>query len=433
MTYVRNTAMNEELIQFSWMFRLYSAQNLKTNTDQVIEIIDPGQLNHDAGPDFFNSKVKIDGTLWAGNVEIHTYSNEWYHHNHHKDPAYNNVVLHVVFSANDITRNELGKAIPILELPVYGYVFKNFNELKQIKSSLACENKLESLSPFLFSDWLCNLHAERLIKKYEHIRNINLANRNYWNATFYQLLFRSFGTGINSDPFEQLFCSITTNILEKHFHNIFQLEALLFGQAGFLNELLAEDEYYMSLSEEYRFLVKKYALKPMPKHVWKFLRLRPGNFPTVRIAQLAGLLHHRTNLVSRTLEAPSLEYLFSLFSVKASEYWKTHYRFNVSSTRGNKKPGKSTITSIIINCIVPFIYAYGRETGNHKLQDQAENWLENLPAESNSIVRKWQSLGFNISNALESQAIIQLHKAYCSTKNCIRCRIGHQIIAKPSE
>lgn len=432
MIIVRNTTMNEELIQFSWMFRLYPAQNLRTTDNESIEIIDPGQWNRDSGPDFFNAKVKIGKTLWAGNVEIHKNSSEWYLHGHHTDAAYNNVILHVVIKQVDTTIDQAQKTIPTLILPIYKHVLSNYDSLLQLHRSLPCENKLGALSPIVISDWLCNLALERLNKKNTDIRDSLILNQNHWEEAFYQSVCRSFGSGKNGLPFELLAKSLPLKVLNKHHNNLFQLEALLFGQAGFLDELLPEDAYVMKLTNEYRYLAKKYRLNPIEKHLWKFLRMRPSNFPTVRLAQLAKLYHNSTQLLSTVLDS-NLDQVRELFNIGTEGYWDHHYRLNIASPKQVKHLGVSSINSIIINTLIPFIFAQGKTQQKDELCDRAIAWLEVIPAEKNAIITKWESLGFKAHSAFETQALIQLNNHYCTLKKCLHCRIGHQIIAKQLE
>ena len=328
---------DEAFYHFVWQHKLYRQEDLKTVGGETIEVIHPGFLNHDAGPDFFNAKVKINAVLWAGNVEIHTKSSDWHTHQHQSNKAYDNVILHVVAEYSTAISNSSGCEIPTLELHVLPYVFTHYEELINQKHTIACHDKLQHIDPFFLSHFQDRLVSERLERKSEPIQQILRMSHGDWEATLLQTLCRNFGFGVNADTFERLGKSITPKIIAKHRDQLLQLEALLFGQAGFLEEEL-DDSYFNGLKKEYQFLKAKYALQPLDKHLWKFLRLRPGNFPTIRIAQLASLLHQNDELL-HTIINEDLKSITKTLSTGTSDYWETHYLFGKPSNKRQKNLG----------------------------------------------------------------------------------------------
>ncbi|MFB6320358.1 DUF2851 family protein [Saccharicrinis sp. FJH54] len=424
--------MKEDLLQFAWLYKLYSQVELLTDTNERIEVIDPGQLNHDSGPDFFNAKVKIDGTLWVGNIEIHACSSDWIRHKHHTNKQYNNVILHVVHSYDQPTYNELKNRIPTLVMQISSSLVNEYNSLLMRVTAIPCGQNLHNIKEIYLFSWLTTILYEKLEKKYATICDLLLRNHNNWNETFYILLTRNFGFGINSEPFELLAKSLPLNIILKHSDSLFQVEALLFGQAGFLDEMLAEDDYYNSLRKEYLFLATKYRLKPLERHMWHFMRLRPNNFPTVRIAQLCNLLHGQQALLSGILEAGNPDEIFQLISAEANDYWANHYRFNIApkTSPGKRKLGQTSKTLIILNTIVPFLFTYGKSVGKDIYVSRSLALLEKIKPEKNSIINRWGTHNIVPENAFQSQALIYLYNNYCKVKKCLSCQIGHQILTK---
>ncbi|HKJ43023.1 MAG TPA: DUF2851 family protein, partial [Sunxiuqinia sp.] len=397
---------------------------------QVVEVIQPGQHNLDAGPDFFNARIRIGETTWAGNVEIHQKASDWFRHKHEQDAAYDNVVLHVVKENDRDVTNTKNEVLPGVELVYPDSHNENYLELMQSKGWIACSDHFHAVDSLALQIWFHGLMVERLQQKTESIVQQLKQNKNDWNETFYQFLARNFGFKINSVPFELLSRVLPLSVLAKHKGDLFQLEALLFGTAGLLNEQLLGDDYFLALRREYSFLYKKYKLKPIESHLWKFLRLRPVNFPTVRLAQFAALIHQSTALFSTLVEEKDLEKIHRLFDVKASDYWDTHYRFNKTSPKRTKKLGDSAFQNIIINTVVPFLFVYGDYHNQQHLKDKALDFLEKLQAEKNSIVTNWQKLGVEVRSAFDSQALIQLKNCYCNPKNCLNCRIGTKLIGR---
>jgi hypothetical protein len=419
--------MKEDFLHYIWKYKLYRKDKLLTQDNELIEIINSGVHNFDSGPDFFNAKVKIGETIWVGNIEIHVKSSDWNLHKHNQDKAYDNVILQVVFNHDkDITRTN-GQVIPTVEIKFKNDLLNNYQSLLEKNSWIACENDLPFVDPFIVMSWVEKLTIERLEQKSIRISESLKALNNSWETAFYIQLARNFGFKLNSDPFEMLAKSLSLNILAKHKDNLFQIEALLFGQAGFLEEETG-DEYYKNLRKEYNYLQKKFQLKPIEKYLWKFLRSRPGNFPTIRIAQFASLIYNSRSLFSKIIEINNFDEFYSLFKVKPSEYWDEHYQFNKDSVIKSKALGKSAIDVVIINSIVPFLFVFGKSKGNYMYQERALSLLENIKPEKNSIINSWNDLNIKSKSAFDTQALIQLKNKYCNQKKCLNCQIGNAII-----
>jgi len=420
--------MKEDFLQFIWKQGLYLKDKMETTDGETIEIISAGQLNRDSGPDFFNARVRIGQTSWAGNIEIHQKSSHWYQHKHNMDAAYDNVILHVV-EVHDKTVQVKNHQLPTLVLGYREEILNNYENLLKSKHWIACQESLAEVDPFILRFWFSSLMIERLESKTGEIVKLLEQNKNNWNETFYQLLARNFGMKTNALPFELLAKSLPLSILSKHKNDLFQTEALLFGQSGFLNETLLGDEYFFSLRKEYSFLYRKYGLSGLESHLWKFMRLRPINFPTIRIAQLAMLIHHSSALFSRILEIEDLGELRKLFKVRASGYWDTHYRFNKPSQENRPKVlGEMAFNNLVINTIVPLLFVYGDQHLDQGMKDRALLLLEKLDAEQNQIIRKWKESGIESRTAFETQALLQLKSNYCDQKKCLNCQLGAKII-----
>ncbi|HEY3370933.1 MAG TPA: DUF2851 family protein [Prolixibacteraceae bacterium] len=427
--------MKEDFLQFIWKHGLYLTDKLETTDGEPIEIISPGQSNYDSGPDFFNARVRIGQTSWAGNIEIHQKSSHWYQHKHDSDAAYDNVILHVV-EVHDKNVQVKSHRLPTFILSYRDEILNNYEHLLKSNHWIACQERLPQVDPFILRFWFSALMIERLESKTGEIVKLLEQNKNNWNETFYQLLARNFGMKTNALPFELLAKSLSLNLLSKHNNDLFQIEALLFGQSGLLNETLLGDDYYLSLRKEYSFMYKKYGLSGMESHLWKFMRLRPINFPTIRIAQLARLLHHSSALFSHILETENLDELRQLFKVTASSYWDTHYRFNKPSGESRPKAlGELAFNNLVINAIVPMLFVWGDQHMDQGMKDRALLLLEKLDAEDNQIIRKWNEAGIESRTAFETQALLQLKNNYCDQKKCLNCQLGAKIITSthPSE
>lgn len=423
--------MTEEFLHFVWKYGLFDRSGLITDTGESVEVIHLGEHNSDAGPDFQNARVRIGNTLWAGNVEIHLRSADWFAHDHHSDRAYDNVVLHVVHQYNQPVNRPGGEIIPTLLLPVKEELFERYRLLIGKKERISCYDRLQATDPLVVDCWLNALLIERLEQKTETIRNLLQGNRGNWEEVLYISLARAFGFGVNAAPFEMLARSLPLAVLRKHSDSRFQTEALLMGQAGFLLPDVPEGGYSFRLLTEYRHLAAKYRLIPLERHLWKFLRMRPMNFPTIRIAQFAELMHASGHF-SRMLACSEISALRRIFSVGANGFWNVHYTFEKPSEPGSKMLGDEAFFSVVINAVIPVLFLYGSMEGREDLKDRALDWLGRLPAESNRIISDFARAGIRPSSALYSQALLQLWKQYCIRKRCLACSIGSHLITKPT-
>ena len=420
--------MTEEFLQYIWKYSLYSNEKMFTADGDSIEVINQGEWNKDSGPDFFNASIKIGDTLWAGNVEVHLKSSDWFIHGHHNDKAYNNVILHVVLDNDADIKQENREVIPVFIPHIREETIEKYNNLINKKEWPSCSENTKEINRIYLLSELDTLAIERIIYKTGQINKLLEDNKNNWEEAFYQHLARSFGFQANSLPFEMTVRSLPFNIVAKHRNNLFQLEALFFGQSGLLNEQLLGDDYFLKLREEYSFLRAKYELRGIEGHIWKFMRMRPINFPTIRLAQFASLMAKSESLLSEILKTKELSDIIQLFDVKASDYWDTHYHFNNTSRKSVKHLGESAIHILLINTVVPFIFIYGEKNGKNNLKQRAIDILSNLPPESNNIITGWAEAGIEAQHAFDSQALIHLKKNYCDKKKCLYCRIGMRVI-----
>lgn len=419
--------MNEEFLHFIWKNRLYVSFDLQTVSGESIEVHKPGFHNFDAGPDFIDARIKINDTLWAGNVEIHTKSSDWKVHNHTDDESYNNVILHVVYEHDEEIETNSKRNLPVLILDFDEELFHNYNKLLFGKSVIRCQDKLDLINNIKLKIWIDRVLVKRLERKSVLFLNQLKELKNNWEETFYVQLAKNFGFKTNALPFEMLARSLPLNIIAKHKNSLFQIEALLFGQAGFLNSKEGDD-YYKELRKEYSFFRNKFQLQPIDNFLWKFLRLRPANFPTIRIAQFASLLYKSSALFSKVTESEKTSQLLNYFDVRTSEYWENHYKFNEESTHKIKKLGKVSIQNILINTVIPMLFVYGEEKGKDQFKERAFSILESLPAERNHIIQKWRELDIEIKNALDGQALIELYNEFCKPEKCLHCDIGREVI-----
>lgn len=420
--------MTEAFLHYLWINGLFT-KPLVTTLNETIKIIHPGFHNIHSGPDFSDSRLEIGGTLWAGNVEIHLNASDWFKHGHQHDEAYNNVILHVV--CKDDAPEQI-PGMPVCELA--GRIDLNLAAAyeKFIASGrfVPCVDLLDKISEIDMSLWLERMLIEKLEEKADYIQEILNSTQNDWEEVLYRMLSRSFGFSVNALPFEILSRSISWKILAHHADNVFQLEALLFGQAGMLSHDLI-DTYGQELFMEYSFLRKKYNLVPMQPSIWKFLRMRPVNFPTIRISQLAHLLSKNAGLLSRVTKIGSIDELMEVFDIQASSYWDNHFIFDKMTRGKTKLLGASSANLLIMNAILPFMFVYGSSNGNEDLSSRALAMFEQLPGEVNSSIAKWQDAGIKVSSAFNSQALIHLKKEYCDKRNCLRCRIGNLVLKDP--
>lgn len=422
----------EDFLHFVWQFKLFDALGCKTSSNEPVEIIEVGNLNKNAGPDFINAKIKIGEFVWVGNVEIHVKSSEWERHGHQQDKAYQNVILHVVLEDDKQVRYDEGVLVPTLELKgrFSDQLLQRYKMLLASRSYFPCQEQISSVDSFLIDGFLFRVLIERLEQKSERVFAKLALLKDNWDEIFYQFMAANFGFHVNTLNMEMLAQSLPQYLFAKHKNNPIQIEALLFGQAGFLTDDTADD-YYRLLQQEYQFLAKKYSLKPIDKSLWKFLRMRPQNFPTLRLAQFAALIINSNHLFSKILEIKNFDDYRKLFSeLPVNTFWEKHYHFNKSAKKVSTQLGKKSIENILINTIALFLYAYGRQMDKNNYITQALQLLETLPAEENVIIKKYAASGVIVKNACQSQAVLQLHKNYCSKKRCLNCGIGIKILKR---
>lgn len=422
--------MKEDFIAYIWKNRLVKPSGLYSCQGEEISVVHPGQENRDAGPDFLSAKIRIGNTLWAGNVELHVRASDWQRHNHHTDPAYDNVILHVVYTSDKPITNSKGDEVPCLELKndIEHTLLKNYQALQRGRGWIPCQNSIGDVDAIVRGNWLNRLLVERLSRRTTDIYNHLIYFKNDWETLFFYLLAKNFGFKINAMPFGLLAQKTPLHLLQKLRNQPFTIEAVLQGQAGFLQHRF-RDVFPKKLQEEYLFQKRKYSLTPMDASCWKFCRTRPTNFPTIRISQMASLISLGNNTLGKVRSIKSPSDIMRLYQVCASEYWNNHYRFDVLSGRDRKKcMGTDSITNIIINTIVPVLFLYGKETLNPEMTEKAFELLHLLKPEQNHIIKRWCALGMPPQHAGDSQALLELKKHYCLKKDCLRCPIGNHII-----
>ncbi|MDR0893656.1 MAG: DUF2851 family protein [Mediterranea sp.] len=424
----------EHLLHYVWKHKLFPLRELQTTDGLPVEVIDPGMHNSDAGPDFFNAKLRIGETMWVGNIEIHTHASDWYRHGHHSDKTYNSVILHVVADADsEVTRPD-GQPIPQLILPCPEHIRTHYRQLCQADHSPVCAAVFPTLPPITLRSWLTTLWVERLQQKAVQIQERLRRCDGNWEDAFFVTLARNFGFGLNGDAFEAWAYLLPYRALDKHRDNPFQLEAFFYGMAGMLEEeFLATagraDEYALRLRTEFRYLRHKFEIgQVLDATRWRFLRLRPESFPTIRLAQLSDLYGRADKLFSRLLEAETLADIRLLLNAHTSPYWEDHFIFGRSSPKREKWLGRSSKDLIVINTVVPSLYAYGAHKGNERMCERAGRFLEELKPENNHIVKTWADAGLSAADAADSQALIQLRKEYCDKRKCLFCRFGYEFL-----
>lgn len=418
---------------------MYPLHELHTVSGEAVEVIDPGLHNSNAGPDFFNAKIKFDGMLWVGNVEIHDKASDWFLHGHDSDEAYDNVILHVV-GVNDMpVVTSRGEVVRQMQMDVPDYVVRNYNMLLQDDRFPPCHSIIPQLPKLMLHSWMSALQTERLEQKTSAIMKRLKERNGAWEDVCFATLARNFGFGVNGDAFEQWAATLALQSVAHHRDDIFQIETMFLGQAGLLDILsiperhrreAEADPYFIRMRKEYSYLAHKFGLKTMDSSMWKFLRLRPQNFPHIRISQLTNLYYNRRASLSQLIECKSIDELKEVFSTHVTPYWETHYSFGSESKKSEKNLSKQSINVIILNTAIPLLFAYGRYKNDDSLCDRAFRFLEELKAEDNSIIRLWQECGMEIETAADSQAIVQLKKMYCDRRDCLRCRIGYEFIKR---
>lgn len=418
--------MQERLLHTVWQYSLYQSSDLKTIDGENITVIHPGRYNTDAGPDFLEAKIKVGNTTLAGHVEMHVNTSDWDKHGHQNDDAYKNVILHVVYQHDADTGPANTPTLCIADY-VSKEVLSRYEYLSFSKNQLPCEKHLATVKDIVKYSWLTRLLAERWEEKLGTWQDLLDESAGDWSSLLYWRLAANFGFKVNADAFLMLAKSLPLNILAKHRENPLQIDALLYGQAGMLEEV-STDVYPTALKTEYDFLRKKYKLTPIPVSSWKYMRMRPANFPTVRIAQFAALVHQSVHLFSVIIEKSTVKEILPLFNVTAGKYWDTHYSFGEPTDKESKKKlGKSSIQNIIINTIAPIKFLYAMQQSTEAEQEKALKLLDELPAENNHII-DFFSTHWIAENASQSQAQIQLYNNYCSKKKCLDCAIGLSIV-----
>ena len=415
--------MREEFLYYLWENHLID-KALQTTEGEAVDIVATGYRNTDSGPDFLEAKVQIGDKLWAGHVEIHVKSSDWNRHGHQNDKAYQNVILHVVYE-NDTKAND----IPTLELKGHfdEALFVNYQKFISAKSWIPCERSIAKVPVFTRLSWLDRMTVERLENKSEAVAKILNANQFDWEDALYKLLMHYFGLKVNNEPFEYLSNILPFKTLLKHADNLVQVEAMLMGCAGFLEKDFTED-YPLLLKREFAVMKAKFNLLTIPEERWKFMRMRPSNFPTIRLAQMAQLIHQNGCLFSKIRETKSTTEVKDLFDVKASEYWETHYRLESKSESKPKHLGDATADILIINAVVPLLFCYGKLHKDESVCETALQFLEETEAEDNATIRHFASCGVAAQNAMQSQALLQLFNMYCKRKRCLECRLGNVLL-----
>ena len=423
----------EHLLHYVWKHKLFPLKVLQTTNGLPVEVIDPGLQNPNAGPDFFNAKLKINGILWVGNIEIHAHASDWFRHGHDSDKVYDSVILHVVGEADgEITRTN-GEVIPQLQLTCPEHIRAHYHELCVADQYPACYPVLASLPKLTVHSWLTALQTERLEQKARLITQRLEHCNNNWEDAFFITLARNFGFGLNGDAFETWAGLLPLRAVDKHRNDLFQIEALFYGLAGLFEDTFLkkeqEDEYSLRLCKEFRYLQRKFEFtRVMDATLWRFLRLRPENFPHIRLAQLAYLYQKGDKLFSRLLEAETLSEVRELLTTRTSAYWESHYIFGQTSPHKEKTLGERSKNLIIINTVTPFLYTYGLHKADERMCERAGRFLEELKAEDNHITRAWGNAGLPVATAADSQALIQLRKEYCDKRKCLFCRFGYEYL-----
>lgn len=421
----------EKLMQYVWQHRLWNRPRFTTADGELVDIIDQGLLNTDAGPDFFNAKIKINDRIWVGNIELHLRSSDWYRHGHDKDSSYDSVILHVVGKTDGNVYRSDGQKIPQIEMPCApDFRDRYLSLVNNPLSNLACSREITSLDNIYIRDWLHSLSFSRLQRKAERACELARQYDGDWSQVIYILLARGLGFGLNSDAFERLALSVPLKLLRKHADSTESVEGMLFGASGLLEKESGDnDEYVRILKDEYRFLSAKYQLDSVAFPGWKMARMRPQNFPHRRIATLASLVCDGFKVGYKLLSCKNVDEARELFMFDLMGYWSRRYNFQSESSPTCRALSQSSIDTLIINVVIPVLYGYGHVYARDEIVTIALEMLQSLPAENNSIIRLFNSAGIKCEDAFTSQALIELRKNYCDSRKCLYCRIGHKLLA----
>ncbi len=420
--------ISESFLHFLWKNQSLTGISVINEDEQNIEILDPGEHNMDAGPDFFNAKIRIDGTIWAGNIEIHINASDWMKHRHQEDPAYDSVILHVVYFNDCVITRPDNQPIPAALIRFPNILWDNYAGLMKCDSWIPCENNLQEITPVLHAQWISRIMVEKLSTKHDALKRDFSKTSSHMDDLLSRLIFRCFGLPVNTLPFEMMASALPYTTILRTKGDLMQLEALLFGASGMLHTVLPNDIYMQELKRESAKYGSLFSGHEIPEHIWKYLRMRPSSFPTIRVAQLAAFIYKTYPLSEKLFKTPSIKVLHELFRVRASDYWNTHYLFGKESKRSIKHTGQDFSHRLVINGIVPFMFFYGKTINDQQYCEYAIALLEQLPGERNSILEKWRKFGLKANNALESQGLLYLFKNYCKHKGCLTCQFGNYLI-----
>ena len=420
--------MKEDFLHYIWQYKKFDFTNLKTTSGENISIIKVGEFTQLAGPDFFNAQIEIDQQKWAGNIEIHIKSSDWYVHNHERDDNYDSVILHVVWEHDAAIFRKDNSEIPVLELKnqISPALIHQYEKLKATKSWIYCENEIKNIPDFVLKNWQERLFFERLERKSNPIEALLLENHNDWEATFFCFLAKNFGLNTNGESFFKIAQSISFSVIRKEAFEVENLEAILFGRANLL-ETDKEDTYFKALKQRWDYIQNKYQLENVFIDSVQFFKHRPDNFPTIRLSQLANLYHKHQNLFSKVISAKNIEELYQVFNISVSDYWQTHYNFDKASLKKSKILSKSFIDLLIINTIIPFRFAYEKSLGK-ETSEQNIAFLGKIAPEKNAIIDKFKTIGITSKNVFETQSLLQLKNEYCNKSKCLQCAVGLELL-----
>ena len=420
--------MKEDFLHYVWKYQKLTSLELQTVKGETVSILHPGYYLETAGPDFFNAQVIIGNQKWAGNIEIHVNSSDWYLHNHERDAAYNNVILHVVWEHDSDVFGSNNVEIPVVELRdfVRRDLLLSYKHLLAQKSWIYCENQIQQVNQFVITNWQERLFFERLERKSQSVFDSLLATNNDWEAVLFFLLAKNFGLNTNGVSFFKIAQSVPFSVIRKEASDLQNLEALFFGMAGLLDQK-KEDTYYNDLQFRFYYLLQKYSIEKVFIEPLQFFKHRPDNFPTIRLAQLASLYHQEKNLFSKITIEFSLPLLYERFAVAASDYWQTHYQFDKISPKKSKKLSKSFVDLLLINTIIPVQFAYAKNHGK-EITEELIALMQSLDSEKNAILDKFKSIGISTKNAFEAQTLLQLKSEYCNKRRCLDCAIGSELL-----